>query len=413
MPIILSIALFLAGAILGAAANFLIYRLRFQPRPISPWMRPDVKAAKRRWFDYLPIFGWLGVRRDAAIFGTGFWVRPMLVELLMGLGVAALYRYEISGGLLPAGFQRPFAPDTLEILHFQFAAHVVLIFLMIVASLIDADETIIPDSITVSGALLGLAFAAFCPRSLLPNAYEVAPNIWKLEFLRLASPNSWPIWLDGWGGLAVGLACWLAWCFALLPRTWYPRHGVRRAVQLCGARICREPFSLRILLMGMGGVAAIAPVWHRGGGHWAGLLTALVGMAAGGGVVWAVRIIGSAAMRREAMGFGDVTLMAAIGTFLGWQASLIVFFLAPFAALAVGLVRLVFTRQREIPYGPFLCLAALGTILYWEPIWDRTWDVFRLGWLVPLVLAACFLLMPLLLFLMRIVTGIFMRIFAK
>ncbi|MCC6126309.1 MAG: prepilin peptidase [Pirellulales bacterium] len=410
MPILVPIALFLVGAILGAAANFLIYRLRFQPRPISPWMPPKAKAAKRRPFDFVPIFGWLGMRRYAPLFGAGFWVRPLLVELLMGLGVAALYQYEIQGGLLPAAFPRPFAPAILEMLHYQFAAHVALIFLMVVASLIDADETIIPDSITVSGTLIGLAFAAFFPQSLLPNAYLDANGKWILEFLRLASPNPWTVWLDGWGGLAVGLGCWLGWCFALLPRTWHSRHGVRRAVQLCGARICREPFSLRILFLAIFGIAAIAICWFHGGNNWIGLATALVGMAAGGGVVWAVRIIGSAAMKREAMGFGDVTLMAAIGAFLGWQASLIIFFLAPFAALAVGLLRLVITRQREIPYGPFLCLAALGTIIYWEPIWGRIWDVFALGWAVPLVLAACFLLMPLLLFGMRLAIGIVTRI---
>ena len=40
-----------------------------------------------------------------------------------------------------------------------------------------------------------------------------------------------------------------------------------------------------------------------------------------------MRLIGTFALRREAMGFGDVTLMMMIGTFLGWQACLILFFL--------------------------------------------------------------------------------------
>ena len=57
------------------------------------------------------------------------------------------------------------------------------------------------------------------------------------------------------------------------------------------------------------------------------LLTALIGLVGSGGIVWAVRLIGTAALRREAMGFGDVTLMMMVGTFLGWQACLIAFFL--------------------------------------------------------------------------------------
>ena len=153
-----------------------------------------------------------------------------------------------------------------------------------------------------------------------------------------------------------------------------------------------------MLFLAIFGAAAIAIGWHQGGDRWAGLLSALVGMAAGGGVVWAVRIIGSASLGREAMGFGDVTLMAMIGAFLGWQASLVVFFLAPFAAIVVGVFRLIFSRENEIPYGPFLCLAALGVIIYWNAIWSRTWGIFSLGWIVPLMLAGCFALMPPLLF---------------
>ncbi len=101
------------------------------------------------------------------------------------------------------------------------------------------------------------------------------------------------------------------------------------------------------------------------------------------------------------MGFGDVTLMCMTGAFLGWQSCLIVFFLAPFAALVVGLLRYFFLRDREIPYGPFLCMAALGVIIYWDPIWDWAQGVFALGWFVALAMLACLALMAPLLFLLR------------
>jgi prepilin signal peptidase PulO-like enzyme (type II secretory pathway) len=407
MPLFLPIALFLVGSILGAAANFLIYRQRIEPRPISPWMKNE-GTAPRQWFDFVPIFGWLNQRRHAAVFGTGFWIRPLLVELLMGLGTVALYGYEMKGGLLPQGF-----PPPVEIIYYQFAAHVALIFFMLVASLIDADETIIPDSITISGTLTGLAVAACFPQSLLPEVILNGLGVLQADFLRFTSPNDWPKWADLWGGLSLGLGCWLFWCFALLPRSWYVRHGVRRAIGLCAARICREAFSYWILGLALAGMAVLAIGWNIGGMHWAGLLTSLVGLAAGGATVWTVRILGSAALKREAMGFGDVTLMAMIGSFVGWQACLIVFFLAPFAALAVGVFRLLFTREREIPYGPFLCLATLGTILYWEPIWAETWQIFSLGWLVPLVLAVCFALMPILLYGIRFVGQGFQLLFPR
>ena len=36
------------------------------------------------------------------------------------------------------------------------------------------------------------------------------------------------------------------------------------------------------------------------------------------------------------MGFGDVTLLAMIGAFVGWQGVIVVFFLAPFAGAVIG-----------------------------------------------------------------------------
>lgn len=405
MPNPLPILLFLLGAVLGAAANVLIYWQRFEPRPVSPWMPPSPEMSRRRWFDFLPIFGWLSLRRESSMLGAGFWIRPLLVELLMGAGVAALYQFEMNGGLLPPAFPRPFSAAVVWMLQCQFAAHVALIFWMTVAALIDADETIIPDSIIIPGTLMGLTFAVLFPQSLLPaNVIPVPPAGFGVVVLDLCSPNSWPAWLNApfVGGLSIGLACWLLWCFALLPRTWYSRHGARRALSLCLARIRRDHFSLVIAGFAIVGGAAIAVCWHLGGPQWTALLSALVGMAGGAVVIWAVRIVGSAAMKREAMGFGDVTLMAMIGAFLGWQAALVVFFLAPFAALAYGLFRLFFSRQREIAYGPFLCPAALATIIFWDAIWDRTYHVFALGWLVPAVLAACVPLIPLMLYGLRL-----------
>ena len=238
MPFILLIGLFLLGTIFGAAANFLIYSRRIEPRAVSPWMRADPRASGRRWFDYVPIFGWLSLRRNAPVFGAGFWIRPLLVELLMGLGLAALYQYEIQGGLLPEEFPRQLLldPQTVFVLRWEFVAHVLLIFWMTAAALIDADESVIPDSVTMAGTILGLVLAALCPQSLLPDAFSNPAGRWVLDFVRLASPIPWPAWLGppSLAGLFIGLGCWFLWCFALLPRTWYSQHGWRRALSLFG-----------------------------------------------------------------------------------------------------------------------------------------------------------------------------------
>ena len=144
-----------------------------------------------------------------------------------------------------------------------------------------------------------------------------------------------------------------------------------------------------MILLEVGGTLLVATTWLVGGPRWAALLTALVGLVGAGGVVWAVRLLGAAALKKEAMGFGDVTLMMMIGTFLGWQTSLVIFFMAPFAGLVIGVLQWIVVRDQLIPYGPFLCLAAAGTILWWASLWNAVGPVFSIGWLVPAAIIVC------------------------
>ena len=116
-----------------------------------------------------------------------------------------------------------------------------------------------------------------------------------------------------------------------------------------------------------------------------------------GGIVWAVRLMGTLALRREAMGFGDVTLMMMVGTFLGWQASLIAFFLAPFAGLAVGIWQFVLHRDDVIPYGPYLCLASATVVVAWAPIWMWAQPMFAYPLLVISVIVVCLVLLGIML----------------
>ncbi len=418
MPLELRLAaLALAGAWLGSLVNWGAYRLAWNPRTISPLGPAPPAAPPRRAWDRLPIVGWLGLRRETQTHGRGFWIRPMAVEMGLALGLPLLYWWEVhTAALVPPALPPPAGP-ALSMLHAQFLAHTLLIVLMLAASLIDLDEKIIPDAITVPGTLLGLFLAAAAPRSLLPAAVpellvppggHVPEQLWHLfdmpevpwPFLDLTSPHGWPAWLDGRPNLlplGLALACWWAWCAAILPRPWRGRHGWSRALALLLARLARERITYRIVAMGAFGSAAMTGVWIVGGDPWRALLTALVGMAGGGGLVWVVRIVATAVLRREAMGFGDVTLMAMIGAFLGWQACLIIFFLAPLAGLVVGLVQVVVLRDSEIPYGPFLCLAALGLIVFWAPVWSFAWGIFALGWLIPAIVALCMVLMAMLL----------------
>ena len=111
------------------------------------------------------------------------------------------------------------------------------------------------------------------------------------------------------------------------------------------------------------------------------------------------------------MGFGDVTLMAMIGTLLGWQTGLLIFFAAPLIAIGIGLLSVILHREHEIPYGPFLCLAALLMIVRWADVWQWAQHrVFDLGLLVPGALVVCLALLPPLLLAVLVVVDFVRRL---
>ena len=65
---------------------------------------------------------------------------------------------------------------------------------------------------------------------------------------------------------------------------------------------------------------------------------------------------------REAMGFGDVKFMAAIGAFLGWPAVLFTLMGSAMLGSIVGVTGIVLRRQEwssRIPYGPYIAVAAI------------------------------------------------------
>ena len=400
------VALSVLGAYVGRAICALVLRLtRLEsPSPRQPRSRQK-PISKTSWSSWIPLLGPL-LQADP----RNKRIRQASVELIAGLLFALLYFWEVHRmALLPA--LPPVAPIGEGVslsLHVLLFAHLVLVAAMLAASLVDIDERIIPDLITIPGTLLGLTIAGLYPWALLPTGATQGPAgiVEQIAFLRVSSPNPWPAVLGGSPrveALLIALACYWTWCFALLPRRWRGRHGWRRALAILLARIAREPFSRLVGILAIAGTLVIAGGWLRGGLYWQGLTSALVGMAVGGGTVWIVRILGSAVLDREAMGFGDVTLMAMIGAYVGWQATLVVFFIAPLFALLWGVVQLILKRGSEIPYGPFLCLATLAVILRWRPLWEYLEPVFAIPWLVPAALVVCMLLMAILLGLMRLV----------
>ncbi|HOP76974.1 MAG TPA: A24 family peptidase [Thermogutta sp.] len=404
--------LVVGGAIFGAAANWLADALAWQPRRISPFF-PTESGRRRRPIEYLPILGWLFRTGDSERHGRFFWIRPLAVELVCAVAIPLLYWWEvIQAGLVPSGVPRP----ADGVLHAMFARHLLLIFFMLVASLIDWDEKLIPDSVTIPGTLLALILAASLSTSQLPHgivhrAVFLGDDVMEFgkpeySYLTFSAPYAWPKAFGGQPhghGLSLGLACWWLWCFALMPRRWYRRKGFWKSLKMMCARLYRSRVTGGLVVMGLIGSAGILFTWIVGGSHWQALLSALVGMAASALLAWVVRLVGSMVLDREALGFGDVTLMAMLGAYLGWQPGIILFFLAPFAGLVVAIIILILRRETEIPYGPFLCLGALVTIVFWRPIWGFASRIFELGFILLLLAAACLVLLALLLLVIRFI----------
>ncbi len=112
------------------------------------------------------------------------------------------------------------------------------------------------------------------------------------------------------------------------------------------------------------------PAWIAEHHHLHGLAWSLAGLAVGAGLTWIVRFLSAAILGRQALGFGDVTLMAMIGSFLGWQPTVCVFLLAPLCGMLLALVSWISTGRNFVPYGPYLGVATLGVLFTWRWIWE-------------------------------------------
>ena len=114
-----------------------------------------------------------------------------------------------------------------------------------------------------------------------------------------------------------------------------------------------------------------AATWYKAGLH------SVLGLAIGFCLLRAVAYLGEMAFKKEAMGFGDVKLMGAIGAFGGWQAVVFSILISSLVGSVVGISLVLYKGrdwQSRIPYGPYLALAA---VLWF--IWGREWWAWYLA----------------------------------
>src|SRR6185437_1360659 len=102
-----------------------------------------------------------------------------------------------------------------------------------------------------------------------------------------------------------------------------------------------------------------------------GPLMSLAGIVAGGGILWAIAERWFRLRKVDAMGFGDVKMLAMVGAVLGLQLVLLTFVLSTMLGGVVGLL-LIATRRASlataVPYGTMLAVAALVASLYGDSL---------------------------------------------
>lgn len=125
-------------------------------------------------------------------------------------------------------------------------------------------------------------------------------------------------------------------------------------------RILPNAITLPGILVGLAFSAVTSP----------GIRDALIGTLACSLALWGMGEAVSRILRKDALGFGDVKMVAMMGAFLGWRLTLVSLFLASFLGSLIGLAIVAVLRDRDyqIPLGSFLAVGGLAAAAFGEPL---------------------------------------------
>lgn len=368
---------FAFGACIGSFLNVVVYRLPREMSLIHPPSQCTTCHKRIAWYDNLPIASWFILRGKCRHCGATFSIRYAMIELFTALLFVGFY-----WAYFVIQIRQPM-PKLEQGAWLLYAGHMVLVSGLLVSSLIDRELWVIELRVCYTVAIIGAAMSVAAPYCLPLAATELS------RLVPYAGPASAAAALGAGIGLLLGL---LLLKLGVLKRSFAQWEAEMAAAEQAGREdpeidlnIRREMareigFLLPAIVLGilfwqvLTQQSSLATWWSDliTQQKWlAGLLGSLFGFIIGGAVVWGTRILGSLAFGREAMGLGDVHLMAAVGAVLGWVSPTVAFFVAPFFGLGIALVRLFVHRQREIWYGPFLSAGTVVVMLFYDPIVER------------------------------------------
>lgn len=409
---------FALGASAGSLINVLVYRLPLGLSVVTPPSRCPSCETRLTWRENIPIFGWLFLGGRCRFCRSRISAEYPIVEFVVAVLFAGFYFlwYLTPADARPLGIPigqiaPPWAgPGTGFVSPLGQTWPIFLLFLVLLGclvamTLVDAKTFTIPLVLTWVPAL---AAVVIHPLTALVIQMK-SGHLWRTAagwdwVIPTPGPNGW-YWVGFGIGGAIGLSAslvllasglitrsfadyeeWESQAKADIPpegeqppdqqELWlrYP-HARREMVKELAFL---APPALGAVIGGWATDRVIAmtagwtfdpisgafvttfpvPLWL------AALTGVLLGYLVGGGVAWFIRIFGSLGFGKEAMGLGDVHLMAAVGACLGWIDAVVAFFLAAFVGVAWALLGAAFGGlRRHLPYGPHLAVASVLVVL--------------------------------------------------
>ena len=381
MHIILPVFIFLFGLCVGSFLNVVVWRLPKGESLSFPGSCCPKCGEPVRWYDNFPILSWLLLKARCRFCNEPISYRYPVVELLTGLVVIGIYSCyfifdirSIVTGSIPPGEYYTFL-DVFSISGPMFAIHCILACSLIACSLIDLDHWQVPLEICWLASLVGLIGATiFHTPEWLPTidpetgAMAICATIGLiisnvLQYRGMIEPSfiDAPPPDKNDEGKCDSVA--IAKTNEINPRVEILREVVFLSPAFIGALIA-------YLLVTY--VPFIATNWtelltsSNAAPYLNGFLASLFGYLIGGLWIWGARIFGTIGFGKEAMGLGDVHIMAAVGAVTGWIVPSIAFFVAPILGIAWAITLAFRKGQKEIPYGPWLSIASIVTLVFYD-----------------------------------------------
>ena len=339
-----SVFAFVLGAVIGSFLNVCIYRLPLGLSVNKP-KRSFCPSCKYQipWNRNLPLISWVALRGKCANCGSPISFRYFGVELLTAVLYLAVWLTCWRSGNWMLAFP-----------------YWILVSLLIVATFIDFEYFIIPDEITWGGVVAGVVLSSLIPAMMNVNVFWQG-SLWSLIGAAAG-------YFTLWGVVELGKLTFGKKKIVLKiaePFTW-KRVGDDAELTIGEDKMLwsdmfwreKDQLVLKCTSADVAGKQYTNPTLHFYGDRLmvSGAEHKLETLEPFSGHVFEVII------PREAMGFGDVKFIAAIGAFLGWQSVYFTIASASMIGAVVGTGILVLNKRHlssKIPFGPYLALGAL------------------------------------------------------